>query len=228
MTQTVPSLVAALLVLLPACMSSGRPLPQELERPPQARRITLPEPDKAFGSSRVMIGYQSIDDFDPISEALSFGIESAFESPESWIGGEGGFLIWQTDETEYYAPAPATDGQHYERVRFAELYGGVHKTFFTSSPIQPYFGAGMSVAYSGHHTHLRVDYPAPTGRVRSTETDAYFTLGVYAHCGISVQISKLVQVGVDVRELVGTDIGIFTDSADIDSTRVALFVGFGG
>ena len=182
-------------------------------------------PASAFGSSHVLLAQEAFDNNTPIGEAWSIGIESAFESPDSWIGGEGGLELWQASDSESYLPATATGGKRYERRTTTELYGGAHKTFLPNSFLQPYVGAGISVSWTGKHAHTRIDLPG--GTTRNTQNETFVTLGAYAHAGVAVQISEFCQVGLDVRQLIGTDVGLFGPAADIDAKRIAVFIGMG-
>jgi hypothetical protein len=158
-------------------------------------------------SNRVSIylGQRSLDedDYQPVEDQGTIGVEFSQELPDSVIGWEVGLTgSGDGDEILGIDIAAAT----------AELYGGVRKSFGSDS-VRPYIGAGLSVISVAVDTDVSAE-----------EDDG--SLGLYAHGGVNFQISPLFSLGVDLRGLFGSDIHLSGVDTDADYVQFALVAGF--
>jgi len=174
------------------------------EQPPQAAEAV---PAASTRSKRIWIylGRRSLDedDWSPLEDQATFGLEFSMEAPDSAIGWEIGLMGSGTSETVLATSVDATTG---------EFYGGVRKTFMRDTTIQPYFGAGVSF----------ITAKLEGGGVSDDDS----SLGFYGHGGATAQLGQSFQIGLDLRTLFGTDVNLFGVDADVDYFQLAIVLGW--
>lgn len=142
------------------------------------------------------------DDYEPVEDQATFGIEFVHEA----VGGDVGFefgLMGSSDESSAAGfDIEGTTG---------ELYGGLRKTF-GESVVRPYIGGGLS-------------FIASEFEIVGVNKDDDASAALYAHGGVSIDVSESFFVGLDLRVLFGSDMEIFGVSTDADYTQLALVAG---
>jgi hypothetical protein len=160
-------------------------------------------------SSRLMLlfgmRFLDEDDYEPLEDQPTFGIDFSYEAPGSAIGFEVGLMGSYDDDEVLGADIEVSTG---------ELYAGVRKTFGEpGAGFHPYVGGGVSL--------INVDI-----EVSGAGSDDDTSLAGYAHGGVLAQIGASFFVGADVRALFGSDIEIAGVSGDADYGQVALVLGW--
>ena len=190
--------------------------------PSQASRSQLNT--VGYGTTRVLLGLEQLDTdyWEPIDHQGFLAVESAFESEDSWIGAEWG-VAFNSEKDSMHIDVAGTLSKYKVDMFAIEGYAGVHRTFMRQSSFQPYFGAGVSATYMD----AKKSTDGPTVAI-DDDDEGGLIYGAYAHGGISVQVSENMQLGLDLRELFATKVRDLGGEGDIDHTRIAFFVGFGG
>ena len=96
--------------------------------------------------------------------------------------------------------------------------------FLRDTVLRPYVGAGLDLIYYDGEAKW---YDDPTAaRIRKVHKRMVF--GLYAHAGVTYQLSEDLQLGLDIRQVFGTPDTNFFFDGDLDYQRVSLFLGWGG
>jgi hypothetical protein len=234
LTSFPPLALAALALIAPACKSTvakSRPQAKDDGRSSRRRPCSVRPMPTARRTLRSALA--NVDDYwDPIPDPIPFTIVTATSRT---ITGSAARAASSTGtpraRTRTSWRPDAVDGHRDLKVRQAEIFGGFHRTFLRSSAIRPFFGFGVSLAYTyenAQRTIVKINAGGNRYTYSNTEHDNLMTFGLYAHGGIEWQVSENVQFGVDVRGLKGTDIGFFSPTTNIDAVQAAIFIGFGG
>lgn len=151
------------------------------------------------------LGQRSLDedDWSPVEDQPTFGIEFSQERAGSVVGWEVG-LMGSTDDD--------TLGGFDVEGSTSELYGGVRKSFLEGA-LHPYVGGGLSFING-------------EVKVSGVGSDDDSSVAGYAHGGIDWAVSELIHLGLDLRLLFGSDLDIAGSSGDADYGQLALFIGF--
>lgn len=153
----------------------------------------------------IYLGQRNLDedDYAPVDEQATFGVEFARETPGSLVGWEVGIMGSSDDSTVAGFDVTGTT---------AEFYGGVRKTF-GSGRVRPYVGGGLSV----------INSEVEVSGVGKDDDDS---LAGYAHVGVSVDVTAAFFLGLDLRALFGSDMSIAGVSTDADYAQLALVLGW--
>jgi hypothetical protein len=187
---------------------------------------------KTWASSRLLLGRQEMTDDDyweVAGERFAWGWETAFESDDSWFGGEGGLIVAHEDDAGYVDQSATSVTDRDIETRTIEVYGGWHRTLLREKLIRPYFGFGFALLWAEAEENLVIDDLGGTNpTVRRGDVDRAWALGTYAHAGAFVQINEWLQAGLDLRWLASTEADLREGNAgDLGYSRIALFVGMG-
>ena len=184
------------------------------------------KPQTSLGSTRLLLNEQQLDEdyWRPTSVHRTFGLETSFERYGDWIGGEGGFFFaMEDDEGVYVIPGQGNTKISIDML-LVEIYGGIHRTFFREGPLRPYVGAGVSAFYVDADQVIK-----PTFGDRKSDSEDEFALGVYAHGGLSFQVGRNFQIGVDARIVESTSVDVLSGpKGDLSYTQLSIFLGYGG
>jgi hypothetical protein len=184
------------------------------------------KPQTSLGSTRLMLNQQQLDEdyWRPTSKHLNFGLETSFERYGDWLGGEGGFFFTMEDDEGVYVIPGQGNTKITIDMLMVEIYGGVHRTFLREGPLRPYVGAGVSVFYIDADQVIK-----PTFGRRLSDSEDEFALGVYAHGGVSLQLGRNFQIGVDARFLESTSVDVLSGpEGDLGYRQLSIFLGYGG
>jgi len=169
--------------------------------------VPEPAPARAPQASRIWIylGGRQLDedDYSPLEDQGTLGLEYSFEGRNSLIGFEAGFM-GSADEANASGTSVVAST--------AEFYGGVRKTFRRHARLQPYLGGGLSLIAS------RID------GLLADDSDTAF--GGYVHGGATVRLGKSFHLGLDLRTLFGTSMTLLGNSTDADYSQVAIVLGW--
>jgi hypothetical protein len=180
---------------------------------------------KTWASSRLLLGRQEMTDDDyweVAGERFAWGWETAFESDDSWFGGEGGLIVAHEDDSaDVNHPDYGPTDLDIE-TRTIEVYGGWHRTFLREAPVRPYFGFGLALLWA------QAEETLVHANGKRSDVERTWALGTYAHAGAFVQINEWLQAGLDLRWLASTEADLREGNAgDLGYSRIALFVGMG-
>lgn len=184
------------------------------------------KPQPSLGSTQLKLNQQQLDEdyWRPASKHLGFGLETSFERLDDWVGGEAGFNFAMDDDEGVYVDPEQGNTKIKTDMVLVELYGGLHRTFLRESFVRPYVGAGASVFWVQADQVIK-----PTQGDRSSDEEDEFAFGLYAHGGVSFQVGRNFQLGVDVRVVGLTDVDVLTGpSGDVDYHQISFFLGYGG
>lgn len=153
----------------------------------------------------VYLGQRNLDedDYRPVDEQGTFGIEFAHESTDSAVGWEFGLMGSAAEET---AGGFDIEG------RTGELYGGVRKTLLDGS-VHPYIGGGVA-------------YITSEVEVIGVGEDDDSSVAGYAHIGVTADITPAFFLGLDLRVLFGSDLTISGLDTDADYGQLAVMLGW--
>ena len=143
------------------------------------------------------------DDWSPIEDQPTFGVEFAQEKPGSAIGWEIGLMGSYDDDTVAGFDVEGST---------SELYGGVRKSFLEGS-VHPYVGGGLAFING-------------SVEVSGVGDDDDSSPAAYAHGGVDFAVSELVHLGLDLRVLFGSELTIGGVDGDADYGQLALTLGF--
>jgi len=143
------------------------------------------------------------DDWEPVDEQVTLGIEYSHESPGSAVGFEVGVMGSTDDDAIGAVDVEARTG---------EIYGGIHKTF-GDDIVRPYVGGGLAM--------IRVEADFGPG----DDDDASFA--GYVHGGLAVAASEAFHIALDLRFLLGSDVDIAGVDMDADYGQLALVLAVG-
>jgi hypothetical protein len=179
-------------LLLASCAAAPTSPPQEMSGVERANRVSL------------YLGQRNLDnDWDPVDDQGTVGLEYSHETPGGPIGFEFGVMGSQSKEHEGGFDIKGTTG---------EIYGGVRKSF-GSDVIRGYVGAGVS------YINAKID-------VESVGDDDDSSLAGYVHGGVTADLSTSLYLGLDLRFLFASDLTIVGESTDADYGQLALVLGF--
>ena len=144
-------------------------------------------------------------DWAPLDEQTSFGVEWAYEGPDSMFGYELALHIASDD-----GDVLGIDTE----VNTDELSAGLRKTLGDpDSGMRPYIGAGISFLdqeVSALGLSISDDAIAP-----------------YAHIGVNFDVTESLFVGVDLRSVFGAEFEDFVTDPSGDYVQFAVTLGFG-
>jgi hypothetical protein len=186
--------LALALVFLTACAAqSTNEAPAPARGPAKENRIAL------------YLGQRNLnhDDWSPVDEQGTAGLEFVHETAASPVGFEVG-IMGSSDDGQV-AGIDVTGST-------AELYGGVRKTF-GEGVVRPYVGAGLS-------------YIDATVEADGFADEDDSSLAGYVHGGVDFDITESLFLGLDLRVLFASDIEIAGVSGDADYAQLALRLGF--
>lgn len=151
------------------------------------------------------LGERSLDedDYEPVEDQTTFGLEFVHEGYDSVVGVEVG-LMGSSDE----ATVLGFDVEG----RTNELYVGVHKSFGTAV-VKPYVGAGVA------YIHSKVE-------VSGAGSDDDSSPAFYAHAGLTIDVTEGFFLGLDARTLFGSNMTIAGVDTDANYTQFALVLGW--
>jgi hypothetical protein len=183
------------------------------QHPPPQRP---PPPPRALDSKfELYLGVRALDEDDwaPVEDQRTIGLEYVHEHPDSVFGFELG--VFASEDTKDNVPIPG-GGTVDVRGRTSELSIGIRKTFGTEAvTVHPYLGGGLAA--------IRAEFRGVSGGVPAKDEDD--STGVYLHGGIDIDIGPSAFLGIDLRCLRGTDITLFGASGTADYVQFALVLG---
>ena len=175
---------------------------------PQGSPTPIPGHDEPTRDNRVFLylGQRELDEdeWSPVEEQATIGLEYVREPYESAVGFEVGIMGSGDDDDIGGIDVEAETG---------EIYGGVHKTF-GEDVLRPYVGAGLSF--------IKLEADA-AGVGEDDDASAAF----YAHGGLLIAASEAFFVGLDLRFLVGSDLELAGIDTDADYAQLAILIGVG-
>lgn len=143
------------------------------------------------------------DDWSPVDEQGTAGLEYVRETPGSPVGFEVG-LMGSTDDGEV-AGVDVTGST-------GELYAGIRKTF-GEDVVRPYVGLGLS-------------YISAKVEADGFDDEDDSSLAGYVHGGIDFDVTDSFFLGIDLRFLFASDIELAGVDGDADYAQLALRLGF--
>lgn len=185
----------------------------------------------ALGESHLMLGLQTFGSskmWRPVDETWSIALDTSYEDFGDVVGLEWGFALL-FDNGYRYGPgtlpgSTETDDRRHMKLDFYEFSIGAHRSFLRDTVLRPYVGAGLDFIYYDGEAKW---YDDPTAtRVRKTHKRMVF--GLYAHAGVTYQLSEDLQLGLDLRQVFATPDTNFFFDGDLDYQRASIFLGWGG
>lgn len=207
------------------------------EQSGRADRLLQDQLDEARGVNRITVyaGSQSFGG-DPgedwfgleVEDQDVYGIEwliSRGETPGlgwglelGWIGGdsEEPFSGVGSDESAFDAKS---------EVSVTEYYLGGRYSWPLYEKNEVFLGGGLSWATLKRETDGAPIFP-PVGPAIENHSDS--SLGVYLHAGVTHRVTRHFNIGIDARQLLGTDIDTGGQSADedVDYFQLAITIGY--
>ena len=153
----------------------------------------------------IYLGQRNLDedDWEPVEEQATFGLEFSRETAGSPVGFEIG-LMGSADEADFGgADVEGTTG---------ELYGGLRKTF-GGDVVRPYVGGGIA-------------FITAEAEISGVGSDDDSSPAGYLHGGIDFDVTDSFFLGIDLRFLFASDIEIAGFETDADYVQFALVLGF--
>jgi opacity protein-like surface antigen len=192
------------LAALAAASCSALPTPGYAPLPPGG--------DVDLTTVRVQYGLRtqnSGDDWEPTDESEAIGIEVDHRTRDAFVGFEIGTLLADGDEDAGGGVSFETD--------FDEIYAGVRKTFdFDDFFLHPYVSLGL--------TWIQARAALTQGVNQAADDDS--SIGAYGRVGVNAVFMENVNVGLEYRLVVGTDLDFFGVSTDTDYGQFGLSVGY--
>ena len=165
-----------------------------------------PEQFKRYSVQMGLSDYDA-DEIDDADAALKLGIGTTYHDPGmGGMVGEVDLLYAGLDEQNLETDKTGAFNMKGEII---ELALGMRQVFQTG-PVEPYFGAGVSLAY------YDLTASDPDQLLASLQDDG-FSVGGYAHAGVSYLITKRTRWFVDYRYTTGQSIDIQTFESDADN-----------
>jgi hypothetical protein len=169
-------------------------------------RVLKEGEDQDIATLSFLVGQRSLesDGWEPNEDQFTIGLEFDSYRVSDWFGLDAGF---------HYADDDSGGGFG----QTTEVFLGARKTFaIGKTGLHPYAGAGLA--------HIWTVNGVASGPTILADTDSSF--GFYLRGGLYYSIANIVNVGADLRALLGTDISdsFGTDSADY--FQFALTVGY--
>ena len=185
----------------------------------------------ALGESHLMLGLQTFGAskmWRPVDETWSIALDTSYEDFGDVVGLEWGFALLFDNGYRYGSGSlpgsTETDDRRHIKLDFYEFSIGAHRSFLRDTVLRPYVGAGLDLIYYDGEAKW---YDDPTAaRIRKVHKRMVF--GLYAHAGVTYQLSEDLQLGLDIRQVFGTPDTNFFFDGDLDYQRVSLFLGWGG
>jgi len=177
----------------------------EPQRPPPAPR---------YAKIDVYVGVRRLhqNDWDPVQDQSTVGLEYVHEDPSDAMGFELGFFGSRKTKDNVQIGGSFFD----VRGQTTEVSAGARKTFWTETgTVHPYVGLGLSL--------IRAQLRTASGGASSEDEDS--TAGVYAHGGIELPLGPSLSIGLDLRVLGGTKIQLFSANGTADYAQLALVLG---
>jgi opacity protein-like surface antigen len=183
-----------------------------LPTPPPSYAPLPPGGDVDLTTVRVQYGLRtqnSDDDWAPTDESDAIGIEVDHRTRDAFVGFEIGTLLADGDEDAGGGVSFKTD--------FDEIYAGVRKTFdFDDFFLHPYVSLGL--------TWIQARAALTQGVNQAADDDS--SIGAYGRVGVNAVFMENVNVGLEYRLVVGTDLDFFGVSTDTDYGQFGLSVGY--
>lgn len=145
-------------------------------------------------------------DWDEVDDATVWGAEGLLGLNNNGLGLEGGYSHAKQDG------GPLFSGTGSSNVDTDELYLGLRETWNTDSTFQPYIGAGGA--------WLDANADSSSGFNDDDNSTA-----AYAHAGLGWQFQHI-QVGVDGRILLGSNLEFDNQDSDLDYLQGVVFIGW--
>jgi hypothetical protein len=197
-------LVSIVTVLASAC--AGVPMAQE--------SAAYKEP-KGEGTLSLHVGSSRLQDDEgfPIKDEDLTGASLRVINNNMSVGLELGYLEHEGEKShESISGSGPFDYQTYA----SEVFVGLWAPIETRSFYQPHFGMGIDFL------HVRV-HESPPG-VRGADRDD--GTGAYALVGISFEVTRHIQAGVDLRGVAGNRLELFDVHANMNYTQLLFTVGY--
>lgn len=197
--------LAALAALLTSCAAaSGARVSPSLAPPSDAgvRALSIHAGTRSFDE----------DDWAPVEDQLAFALDYAAQSAGAAVGFEVG-ASYSADEDDIFVPG---FGEFDAEATFVELYAGVHKSFETGQGVRPSLGAGLTL--------VSAEVEVAQGGSSASEDDE--TLGFYLHGGVGFPIGERIEIGADLRAVLGAELDIAGVDADADYLQATAFLAF--
>ena len=210
----------ALVVLVACGCATGRRTAQDWpqDRYPEVGDTVVPIRLHADGPTRplregsatrlaFLLGWRGLGDdaWEPVDDQLLFGIDFGYEPPDSLLGVEIGGSVSYDEERR--------TGEDVE-LGVADGYVGLRRTFARGARVQPYVGAGVAVL------DARVRGPA-------VEDDDQQSFAGSARAGIAWFAGESWFVGLDARQVLGTDLDLAGAPDDFDLLALSFTIGVG-
>jgi hypothetical protein len=166
---------------------------------------------RPWQSVDLQVGMRSYDDLEPVEDQTTFGAEYVYERPGDAFGwGLGGTWAQQDGSYDDEGSKVEVDADVWE------VYGGLRRSFDTSSAVRPYVGMGFTL--------IGVDTESSGAGGSSSDDDV--TTGTYLRAGVLFDLSDAVHLGVDARTVFWTDLDLEGPAKDADHTQLAFVLGF--
>lgn len=151
------------------------------------------------------IGQRSLDDdFEPVEDQLVLGAEFSSETQGSAVGWE--IAMFASGDSGSFLGTDV-DASTWE------VAGGFHKTF-GDGDVRPYLGAGLA-------------FVQLTAEASGLGEDDDTSVGFYAHGGVAFPMNEQLEIGVDLRTVLGTEMEISGLDVDADYWQLSLLVRWG-
>lgn len=162
------------------------------------------DPESRSNRIGLYVGQRSLDEdeWEPVENQATFGIEYAHEKPDS-AGFEIGVMA-SGDEDDFA-------GLDIE-LNTREIYAGIVKSF-RSEGIRPYLGGGLAL--------IRAD--VEVSGIGDADDDSP---AAYVHGGVAFDIPPSLFLGIDLRMLFGSDLEPAGVETDVDYAQLAFVLGF--
>ena len=152
----------------------------------------------------LLVGMRDLGDefWEPNDEQFTVGMEFDTYRRDEWVGLDAGFHYGDDDTGGGFGQT-------------TEMFVGVRKTFTVAGNLHPYVAAGATYIWATNGVSSPPNILA--------EQDSSF--GLYGRGGIYWTFAEMVNIGVDVRFVAGTDIEAF-GAEDADYVQFAGFAGW--
>lgn len=177
------------------------------------RRQVLEEPTERSGGVRFLIAGRTLDrDWEPLEDHTAIGLELDAAPPPSVLGFELGVSGSRDDIDDLDGTGIGVE------LSVIEAYVGPRLTLqVPESPVYAFLGMGPTV--------ITGEFEADFGPVLGTASTRDTTAAFYAHGGLLVVLGEALEIGFDLRTVVGADIELEGVDAELDYTQIGAFVG---